>query len=253
MSSSVKRTLLTSVFALIVLTSCTSTGPLIDDAFSRSEKNSGEITKHLPDHTADIKAVKGKGRAILSEPDNTERITVDFTSDISSSLFHVKNRIGIAAGSMMVRGDSILIYNKIDKKAQLRPVSDARLTGVGELASMNMIRLLNYTVDPGQVDRVMESETHYLLVLKSGGQILIDKKNLLISEVNMSSGSGLPYSRIMYESYAGIETYTLPRKITIFSADGVSKILLQIRDLTINPETVNTELTIPEDIIIQRL
>lgn len=242
-----------TLLLLLILASCRSSEPLISNDFSRSSVSAEAITDRIPNYHSELAGIAGKGRAIVSEPNNTERITIEFASDRDASLMLIRNRIGIEAGSMLVKNDSVLIYNKIDGYARIQSVRDPSLTGVGELASMNLIRLLNYTVDAGEVQRVMESETHYLLHLRSDGSILVSKEGHLVSEVNMPGRAGLPYSRIIYESYGTIDSYTLPRKITIFSSNGVSKVLFQVRDLTLNPDQLSTELKIPDDITTERL
>ena len=74
-----------------------------------------------------------------------------------------------------------------------------------------------------------------------------------IREVRQPYGAGLPYSKLTYENYGELNGYTLPRKITILSADGNSKVVFQIRSLQLNPKTVDLRLDIPSNIIIDRL
>ena len=62
-----------------------------------------------------------------------------------------------------------------------------------------------------------------------------------------------PYSRIIYESYGELNGFTLPRKITIFSADGDSRVVFLVRSLEVNPNKLDLEIDIPNDIVIQRL
>ena len=100
---------------------------------------------------------------------------------------------------------------------------------------------------------VYESEDTYLLRLTTDGGATIDKAEHLIREVRQPYGAGLPYSKLTYENYGELNGYTLPRKITILSADGNSKVVFQIRSLQLNPKTVDLRLDIPSNIIIDRL
>ena len=121
-------------------------------------------------------------------------------------------------------------------------MSDGRLTSLNELASINLLDMLNFKLSKVQVVRILESDTDYKLNFSNTGYALVNKESGLIRSVYQPAFSGLPYSMIEYESYGEIEGYILPRKITIFSADGESKVLFRIRSLEINPK--NLTLTI---------
>ncbi|MBO6792923.1 MAG: DUF4292 domain-containing protein [Balneolaceae bacterium] len=240
----------------LIFTACKSTAPVINpnvSNYSLSDKSVKEVLDQLPDYTSQITAISGKGRAIVSEPGNSERATIDFSADTSLSLLTVKNRIGIEGGAMLVDQDSILIYYKLDKIAQKVAITDGRLTSLNELASINLIDLLHFHLEKEAVLEVYESEDTYLIRLTTNGGATVDKAEHLIREVRQPYGTGLPYSKLTYENYGELNGYILPRKITILSADGDSKVVFQIRSLQINPENVDLQLDIPSNIIIDRL
>lgn len=241
------------LLSVSLLAACTPSRLTIDDDFSVSGIPADSLVASLPDYSGDLLTAKGKGRAVVSEPGNSDRVTIEFETDTSLSLITIKNRIGIEGGKMLVDQDSILIYNKIDKYARKMSVTDGRMTSLNELASINLLDLLNFKVKETIGDRVFESETHFMLRIHENGTVLISRENGLIEEVNRPLSSGLPYSKIIYESYGNAGGYTLPRKITIFSADGNSKVLFQVRDLSVNPDNLNLSINIPGDIPIQRL
>ena len=93
----------------------------------------------------------------------------------------------------------------------------------------------------------------YQLNFSNLGYALINKSDGNLYKIYQPQYTGLPYSEITYESYSEIEGYKLPRKITILSADGNSKVLFQVRSLEINPDNLNLSITIPDDIPVQRL
>src|SRR5699024_644969 len=104
-----------------------------------------------------------------------------------------------------------------------------------------------------EVRSVRESNKYYQLRLKNGAQVYVQKENGLVQQVIHTRRGYAPYSKIQYESYGQLQGFTLPRKITIFSADGDSRVLFLIRSLNINPKKLNLELNIPNDMVIQRL
>ncbi len=212
-----------------------------------------EIIDRIPNYSGSLVSAKGKGRALVSEPGKNDRITIDFETDTLLSLLTFKNRIGITGGSMLVDKDSILIYNKIDKYAQKVSVSDGRMTNLNELASVNLLDLMNFKIEIGDVEKILQSDTEYILGFYNKGIARINKKTGTISFVEQARSSGLPYSVLAYESYGKIKGYILPRKITILSADRSSQVVFQVRSLEVNPDKLNLIIDIPDDIKVERL
>ena len=239
----------------VTFVSCTGSKSLTeaDISYTKSNVSVDSVLSMLPDYRESLTSAKGKGRAIVSEPGSSDRFSIDFESDRDKSLLVVKNRLGIEGGSMLVDQDSILIYFKVDKIAQKVSVNDGRLTSLNELASVNMLDLLSFSLTEKSVREVYESEENYLLRLNTNGGATISKKEGVISSIKQPPSAGLPYSEIYYESYGELEGYILPRKITIFSNDGASKVLFQLRSLEVNTDELSLTIDIPSNIIIDRL
>lgn len=212
-----------------------------------------EVILKIPNYAGQLNSAKGNGRAIISEPGNSDRVTINFETDTTLSLLTFKNRIGINGGSMLVDSDSILIYNRIDKYAQKVSINDGRITSLNELASANLLDLMNFKIYAKDVKDILQSDTEYVFRFKNRGIARINKKNGTVTYVEQPRSIGLPYSSLLYENYGIINGYTLPRKITIFSADQSSKVVFQIRSLDVNPDTINLTIEIPEEIVIERL
>lgn len=249
--SSLKYLLVSSLFLIV---SCTSSKKLTtEEKLYKVNIPLSEVIAKIPDYSGDLVSAKGKGRAIVSEPGKSDRITIDFDTDTSLSLLTFKNRIGITGGSMLVDADSILIYNKIDKYAEKVSIQNGRMTNLNELASVNLLDLMNFKIEAKDVEQILQSDTEYVLGFYNKGIARINKKDGTVRYVEQARSSGLPYSSLTYESYGTIDGYTLPRKITILSADRNSQVVFQIRSLEVNPENLDLELVIPDDIKIERL
>ena len=117
----------------------------------------------------------------------------------------------------------------------------------------NLLDLMNFKIEAKDVERILQSDTEYVLGFYNKGIARINKKNGTVSYVEQARSSGLPYSSLQYESYGIIDGYKLPRKITILSADRNSQVVFQIRTLEINPSKLSLGIDIPNDIIIERL
>lgn len=236
-----------------VITSCTSARMVTEGDFSRVDIPKEEVVSEIPNYEEELYSIKGKGRALVSEPGNSDRVTIDFEANRELSLLTFQNRIGIEGGQMLVGKDSILIYDKLEKIAQKISIYDGRMTSLNELASINILDLLNFKVDAKEVRSVWESNNSYQLRLQNGVQVFVNKEQGWIQQVEQTRPGLAPYSRIIYESYGELKGFTLPRKITIFSADGDSRVVFLIRSLEVNPNKLDLEIDIPNDIIIQRI
>ncbi len=246
------RPFLLLVLAGFALASCSASRNVADADYSRSLVAKKNIVAEIPNYEAELHTLSGKGRGIVSEPGNSDRVTINFKANEKLSLLTVQNRIGIEGGQMLVDQDSILFYNRLDKYAQKTSIFDERLTTINELASINILDLINFKVDENQVNEVLESEHSYQLRLKNGARVFVNKTEGWVEQVEQTQRGVAPYSRIIYEGYGELEGFTLPRKITIFSSDKKSRVVFLVRSLEINPKNVTIGIDIPDNIKIQR-
>lgn len=237
---------------LIGFSACKSTAPLVDSDFSRSTVAIDSVMSLVPNYVSSLNSISGRGSAAVSEPGNSDRVTLIFEANRELGLITIKNRIGIEGGQLLVDQDSLLIYNKIDKEAQKVSIYDHRLSGINELASVNFLDLLNFTFKAEDVIEVRESQKIFQVKLDNGALVQISRQENVVLNVSQPFSSNAPYSRIEYDGYGEISGFILPRKITIFSKDKDSKVALLIRALEVNPDRINVELEIPSNIKIQR-
>ena len=232
----------------MILWGCSSSGTLTKNGFTPSEKDPVEVVGNIPDYSSKLTSIEGKGRAIVSEPGNTERVTVLFSSNRSKSLVTVRNGIGIEGGQLLTDGDTLLVYNKLDKFARKIPIRGGNLNRINRLASLNILDMISYSVAADKVESISENTDLYRLQLSSGTKVDITKETGLIKQVVQPKTSNLPYSKITYDGYATIEEFKLPRRISIFGAEGKSKVALQLTGLELNPALNALTINLPEDI-----
>lgn len=240
------------ILAATLISACSTSRPVTEESFNRSSVDKETVVSSIPDYSEELKTLSGKGRALVSEPGNSDRVTIDFEANRQLSLLTIQNRIGIEGGQMLVDQDSILIYNRLDKEAQKISIYDARMTSLNELTSINILDLINFTVSAEEVSSVLESNNSYQLRLKDGSQVFVNKKNGWVEQVIQNRRGSAPYSEIIYESYSELEGFELPRKITIFSSDGGSRVVFLVRSLNVNPGNLKLTVDIPESIKIER-
>jgi hypothetical protein len=238
--------------APLILWSCGSSEGLVEDSgLERSSVDMGDLLSSVPDYRDELQTIEGSGRAIVSEPGNNERVTLEFFSNRSESLINVKTSVGIEGGSIHVNSDSILVYNRVDKQADRLPIQRGNLSSVGSIATVNILDLFNYTVVPELVDNVFEDSEEFILELLNGAMVHISKDDRQIVKVDQRGGSpNAPYSLIEYSGYGEIEGFTLPRRITIYSRDEKSRAVLLVQRLEVNEELPDLSIDIPDDVIV---
>ena len=232
------------------VSACSTTKVVNDEGLRKSSAAAGEIVPRIPNYTQELSAVSGKGKALVSEPDHSERVTVYFSSNRSKSLVTVRNNLGIEGGQLLADSDSLLIYNKVDKFARRISITEGNLSRLDHLASVNILDMMNYTFSQDDVLNIYENDQTYLFRLSGGSQVYVDKSDFVIRRVDQPRGSGLPYSRIEYDAYSKINGFRLPRRVTIISSDGKSKVDLLVQSLQVNPGDLNLHIDIPDNITI---
>lgn len=239
---------------LLFMISCSSSGELVEDKnLNEADISVNELLEAVPNYRESLQTITGRGRAIVSEPGNSERVTLQFLSNRNESLITVRTSVGIEGGQIFVDSDSLLVYNRVDKFAEKVPLNQGKLTSVGSIASVNMLDLFNYTFLESDVSGLFESNDMYVALLVNEVRVQVSKESGRVLEVNVPEGNRtVPYSRIIYEGYGEIEGFQLPRKITIFSQDGESRATLLVQNLEINEELPELGIELPEDIPIYR-
>lgn len=207
----------------------------------------------MPDYSDELQTMTGSGRALVSEPENSTRVTVEFQSNRSRSLLTVRTSIGVEGGQILIEEDSLLIYNKVDGIAQKVSPAQSTLSSVGSIASLNMLDLFNFRISVDQVEQIFDNRDTYLALLKDNAAVEIDKSSGLVVRVDRSqSPPPIPYKLIEYDGYAKIDRFQLPRKITIFSGDGKSRATFLVQQLSVNGKLPPLKIDMPDDVPIYR-
>lgn len=252
--ANLNRVLFYMICVLFIVAACRSSREMVSEtAMTKADITPDALADSLFSNSKNLTAVSGKAKALISQPENTDRASITFVSNGDSTLIEVKNRIGIDGGLLLVTKDSILLYNKIDnyvKKVHRREGSLPELNGVG---AINIIDLLRYRFSAGDIDQIFKSEKGYLVQLKDGNLISIDQLNFQIAKLSAPQSSSLPYTSVVFEGYTKVDGFLLPRKLTIISKNRSSKMVLLINNLEPNPKTLNLTPDYPEKLEVQHL
>ncbi|TVR17468.1 MAG: DUF4292 domain-containing protein [Balneolaceae bacterium] len=241
-------------FLLLIVSACSTPGTLTTfDDLEPADLTAEELIAMVPNYSETLLTISGSGRAIVSEPGNSERVTLQFQSNRKESLITVRNSVGIEGGQIFVDSDSLLIYNRIDRIAEKVPLRDSRLSSVGSIASINILDLINYTFEADDVEQIYNDRDTFVALLTNRTILNISKADGTILEVvHAIENYNAPYSRIEYDGYGTIEGFRLPRRITIYSRDGESRAALLVQRLDVNTELPELSIILPDDVPIYR-
>lgn len=249
---------LSSIYFVILLillaAGCTSTRTVTEfENLDLAPITPDSLLSIMHDYSKSLQTMSGSGRALVSEPGNSDRVTVEFQSNRYRSLLTIRTGIGIEGGQILIEPDSLLIYNKVDKFAQKVAPEQSTLSSVGSIASLNMLDLFNFRIAADEMDRIFDNGSTYLVLLNSRAVVEVEKMSGLVVRVDRSqSDPPIPYRSIDYEGYAQIDRFQLPRKITIFSSDGQSRATFLVQQLHVNGKLPPLEIELPDDVSIYR-
>lgn len=240
------------VIFCIVVSACSGPREIKSDDFRPSDVSADSLAAQIPVYTGSLTTLKGEARAVVSEPGNTERVRISFSSNRDKSLVTIRNNLGIEGGQLLTDGDTLLIYDKIEKVARKIAVRGADLNRINRLASLNILDMMNYIVKPENIRSIQENQDYYLLLMHSGTNIYLNRDTYLVEQVEEPVDSEFPYSKILYNAYYELKEFMLPRRITIFGSEGDSKIDLQLTSIDLNPKLDSLVIELPDDIPVYR-
>jgi len=241
---------------LLSVSGCRSSSPLTADemAFHRSDITPEQLVSKIPDYRDQLHSIQGDGRALVSEPGNSERVSVRFFSSREESLIFVRNSAGIEGGQIYLDTDSLTILNRVDRIAEKVPLNRSDRSSIGSLASLNILQLFTYPLSSADIAEIYENEHYFQAVTAEATQIIISRQNgSVISVVHAKNNLTAPYSRIDYEAYSLHESFLLPGRISVTGTDGRSRVTLMVRRLELNSQLPDLELTIPDNVPLLRL
>ena len=242
-----------TMILLLLATGCRTGHELIETGeLVRAEISTGELERMIPNYSEELETLQGNGRALISQPGASDRVSVDFFSNRTSSLVTFRNRLGIEGGQILIEKDSVLVYNRVDSQAEKFSIYDAFLTQIGTLATINLMKLFHTPLEEPIVGNVYRDEEYYVAATSSGVRLTVDRENGLIHDLQTPPGAPDPYSRISYEAFEPFNGFYLPRKITIFSRDGNTRVTLLVRRLEANRAIPELKVEIPEDVPVIR-
>lgn len=252
-TSVVSTTLLITALALAAACSTPEPLHLEKGVFEPSEFDAASFFEYYSGHIPMLSAVSGQAAVQVSEPGNTERLTVRFQSDRTHSLLLLRNNLGIEGGRIYSDPDSVIIYNRLEQEARKMSHDDAAWFYLNGVTALNLIQILYPVTGPEHISRILENDRFFLVEAHNGDRHFIDRERMLIMQTDREVHHPEAYHTFLFENHAQIEGFHLPRRIRILSSDRKSSIFLVIRALDVNPSELNFNPGIPDDIELIRL
>ncbi len=244
------------LLSIILVQACQSTKHISDESsgsmYHKSKENPETVLHSIPDYTNQLRTISGKAKVIVSQPGNVERGTIFFNSDRKQTLFTFKNGLGIEGGQLYFDRDSVLVYNRIDKYARKMSLLGYSYVYLNGIEPINPLDLISPPLNQKKVKSLSENDSFYRITFHDGTRVIINKNTHLIKKITYSEGLAINYTTIIFDGYAELNNYELPRKIQILSSDKKSNIFLLIQSLEVNPKNLTFSIKLPAHISIER-
>ena len=234
---------------LVALGGCRSSDPLTSaDQFKPSELTAQQFVERLEATSPGgrLTTLSGKAMVRISQPGNSDRGTIQFRSDRSTTLLEIKNRIGIEGGQLYLTPDSILVIDRVEKRAEKAPKDAPLIPELQGLTQFNLVRLIDFRLDRSAVERIEENNRYFRVRTTDGLLLYYQREQLELERLESSPGSNHPFATVSYDAYAEIDSFRLPRKISILRADEQARAFILLQQLTVNPKVDLTAPTVPK-------
>lgn len=225
---------------LFLAASCAPKPILLNEGtFDLSKRDANEVMGELFDAASVAASVSGSARVQASSPGLTERGVMDFASNRDSSYASIRNGIGIEGYRMLIDGDSITVYNRIDKYAERVALEDAILP-------MTLLDILNPDFLSKKVLRLYENPTYWYFQFTDGSAAIVGRADGHIRRLDAS------FATVLYEDVALNGGVPMARRIQLLSHDQKTNIFFNIQAVRMNPESLEFDLRMPAGTRIER-
>ena len=245
------------ISGILLLQACSGSRPVLDsitgETFHKSRVPIDSLKQHLTDYQHSLISASGRGKVIIDQPGSHERGTIIFDANRKEALIRYKNGLGIEGGRMLIDGDSVLIFNRINKTARKMSLQDYSYLYLNGIMPMNPLTLLAPDLSKKAIRGLYENKHYYYILFKDGTRAYLDHQDWTIRKIVYPFDRSDAITNFMYNAYANIKGFHLPRKIQMTSHNAQSSLFLMIESLKINPKQLDFNLGLPKDITIQHL
>ncbi len=240
---------------MVALSSCAPPEPIMLETgtFEPSEMDKELFYDRYAETRQNLHSLNGRASVQVSEPGNTERLTVTFRSDRSESLLLIRNNLGMEGGRIYSNPDSVIIYNRLENQVHKMSHDDAAWFYLNGITALNLIRILHPITDPDDITALHENDEFFLVETANGERHYVERAHYRLMRSEREVFQPEAYSTFLFDNHAEINGLQMPGRIQILSSDEKSNIFFVIRSLDVNPATLDFDPEIPDDLDIRRL
>lgn len=240
---------------LLIFASCSPRPVTIDtpEGFEPSARNPAEILEKMT-HRAEepMLGLRGRARAQLSSPGNSERSSIQFASDRKRTLITFRNNLGIEGGRLLVEPDSVTLYNRVDQFVRKVSVKDRETLLDHGFYAVNILSVLEPDFSALTPRRVHESATAWQITFSDNTRMVFDKETRNLIQIEYYETNPAAFSSYLFSGHTRVSGKSVPSNIQILSRDRKSSIFLSIQSVEVNPSGLRLDLEIPPNIPIRR-
>jgi hypothetical protein len=224
----------------------------IEGDFVPSSRNPSEVLAELGRPRELITSISGRSRAQYSGPGSSERSSVQFASDRTTTLMTFRNNLGIEGGKLHIDADSVTWYNRIDQVAQRVSVTNTSVLADQGLHAINLLQLLNPDIESRRPRRMYENPTSWRIDFDDQSTLVFDKQTGDILQYEQFTLNNFEFSTYLFGSYMDVSGYRMPRSIQITTKDRRSNIFLNVQSFEVHPAILDISLDLPSHVRLER-
>ena len=184
-----------NLLALVLVVACSSSKDIAkNDGFTHAEITPEELVQQM--QKSGLNSVEGKSKAMISQPGNTDKATLNFKSTRTVTLIEVKNRIGIEGGLLFLTEDSVLLYNRVDKYAKKTDRRSGQLPELSGISPVNILQILDYQIEADDISQLRSNGEILQVVLNNDTMLKLWADTKRIRGIHQPYRRDAPYTKI---------------------------------------------------------
>ena len=214
----------------------------VGEQFERSNREIAPLIDSVNKHNTSLSRFSGGAKVLVSGPEQSDRVSIEFSSSRDSTFIKVKGSLGVEAAHFWMAGDSLYLHDRLEEEKYRYGINDYTLPfPFIYLRYLRLSDLLSPGLNLQSEIRVWESSDLFLLTNADGQKSYIGKEDYAIRKQFFPELKSWPSLTVEYAGYYTMNGLLIPRKIQLTNKEEKFRLFLLIQKL--EPGSVSDSLT----------
>ena len=214
----------------------------VAEQFERSDQKTAPLIDSVNNHKTRLGRFSGGAKVLVSGPEQSDRVSIEFSSSSDSTFIKVKGSLGVEAAHFWMAGDSLFLHDRLEEEKYRYGINDYTLPfPFIYLRYLRLSDLLSPKLNVQSESRIWESPELFLLTNADGQKSYIGKEDYTIRKQFFPELKSWPSLTVEYAGYSTMNGHLIPRKIQLTNKEEKFRLFLLIQEL--EPDSVSYSLT----------